>query len=241
MPFSLAQPTGIASYIYRAVERWGVPLIAGAYAPPEGPPYADHNAAFLLEPVPGSPLRVSVYHKNILLAFGEYFPGGEYFPQVYEWAPQVSQFKHGTDQRIFTLQDGTRLGATICYEDISPSFFRKVANQKVHAIVNLTNDSWFGPTSEPYQHAALSVFRAIETRTPLIRVTNTGISFAVDRSGRMSQTTPVYKEGILVLDVPLGATPQTTLYLRFGEWFLALLTLGLVSLLVRAAYVPLPL
>lgn len=241
MPFSLFQSTGYAAYIHEAVKRWKTPLISGGYAPPEGPPWAEYNAAFLLEPQTSGEIKTSVYYKNILLAFGEYFPFGDYYPKVYEWAPQVSHFKKGTDQRIFTLQDGTKLGVTICYEDISPYFFRKVARQGVHAIVNLTNDSWFGPTSEPYQHAALSVFRAIETRTPFVRVTNTGISFAVDRHGRMSRTTPVYREGVLVVEVPLPETPAFTLYLRFGEWFLLLLSLLIGVHLVRARRVPLPL
>ncbi len=239
MPFSLFPESNYAQPIRQAVLRWGVPLISGGYAPPEGPPYAEYNAAFLLEPGTGGEIQTSVYYKNILLAFGEYFPGGEYYPQVYDWAPQVSHFKSGTDQRLFTLADGTRLGVTICYEDISPAFFRKVASQGVHAIVNLTNDSWFGPTSEPYQHGALSVFRAIETRTPFVRVTNTGISFAVDRLGRMSKTTPVYDEGVLSLDISLPQNPALTLYIRFGEWFLWLVTLCILAIIARAHYVPL--
>ncbi len=240
MPFSLHSDMGWGGSVRRWVQEWKVPLISGGYAPSLGQPGRDYNAAFLLEPRTDTSLGTTIYNKNILLAFGEYFPGGELFPKIYDYLPQVSNFNRGTEQNLFTLEDGTRIGVTICYEDIVPAFFRRVAAQGAHLIVNLTNDSWFGPTSEPYQHAALSVFRAIETRTPMARVTNTGISFAVDRYGRMSKRTGVYKEAWLTIPVTLSPEPATTLYVRFGEWFLGLLLLVLLSFFVRAKYVPLP-
>jgi apolipoprotein N-acyltransferase len=238
MPFSLSENSVQAGPIREAVTRWGIPLITGGYATGDGP--GDYNAAFLISPEKEGTLRTSIYRKNILLAFGEYFPGGEWFPRLYEWFPQVSHFLHGKDQTVFELEDGTRLGVTVCYEDISPKFFRKVTSQGVHAVVNLTNDSWFGPTSEPYQHAALAVFRAIENRTALARVTNTGISFVVDRVGRMSQTTEVYQEGTLNLALDVAKVPSTTFYLRFGDWFIALLFFLVLGLVARAFYAPLP-
>ncbi len=161
------------------------------------------------------------------LAFGEYFPGGETFPQLYQWFPAVSDFAHGTEQNPFTLKDGRRLGVTICYEDLIPTFYRHAVETGVHGVVNLTNDSWFGPTTEPLHHGALATFRAIETRLPLLRVTNTGISFTVDDRGRMSKTTGVYSEGVLHSEVHLPAIPPTTLYLEWGDWFI-LLCIGIL-------------
>ncbi len=234
MPFSLGSDMGYATPVRRSVLRWNTPLISGGYAPSARSAFRDSNAAFLLEPRPDGALTTSIYRKNILLAFGEYFPGGETFPTLYQWFPAVSNFERGSDQEIFTLQDGTRLGITICYEAIVPPFYRKVANQGVHAVVNLTNDSWFGPTSEPYQHAALAVFRAIESRTPLLRVTNTGISFTVDRHGKMSQTTPVYDEGVLNVEVDIPTQPTQTFYLRWGDWLIVLLLGIALAFLIRA-------
>ncbi len=237
MPFSLASDMGFATPVRRSVLRWNTPLISGGYAPSASSAFRDFNAAFLLDPRPDGSLATTIYRKNILLAFGEYFPGGETFPAIYRMFPAVSNFERGKDQQIFTLTDGTRLGVTVCYEAIVPSFFRKVAGQGVQAVVNLTNDSWFGPTSEPYQHAALAVFRAIETRKPLLRVTNTGISFTVDRHGKMSQTTPVYDEGVLSVDVDIPTQPPMTAYLKWGDW-LIVLCFGIASVfLFRARHV----
>lgn len=206
------------------VKEIGVPLLAGAYATSPLHAYRDYNAAFYLEPGPAD-LRTEIYYKNILLAFGEYLPLGDLFPRLYAAFPQVSDFERGTDQRAFTMADGTRLGVSICYEAIVPSFMRKVAEQKIHAFINLTNDSWFGPTSEPYLHGALSVFRAIEHRVPLIRVTNTGTSFTVDALGRLSRRTPVYDSATLVSEVPIRPETQLTFYGRWGDWFIGFLLL----------------
>ena len=239
MPFGLAQDMGYAVFVRRAVARWNTPLISGGYAPSDTHPFGDFNAAFLLDPAKEGGIVTSIYRKNILLAFGEYFPGGEQFPKLYEWFPQVSNFRIGRDQPTFTLQDGTRVGATICYEDIVPAFYRKITRQGVQMVINLTNDSWFGPTSEPYQHGALASFRAIEARTPFVRVTNTGISFAVDRLGRFSQMSPVYDEAAFTVDVDIAPEPVLTVYTRFGDWLIGLLMAVVLGFVLRAKHVPL--
>jgi apolipoprotein N-acyltransferase len=189
--------------------------------------YRDYNAAFLIDPTV-SPVHIDTYYKNILLAFGEYFPLGDTFPSLYKLFPQVSDFERGKKQNIFNLSDGTRLGVSICYEAIVPAFMRKIGSQGVNALVNLTNDSWFGPTSEPHLHGALSTFRAIEHRVPLMRVTNTGTSFVVSHLGQLSMKTAVYKPETSVRTVTTTESASPTVYAIYGDWFAALSFLVLV-------------
>ena len=127
------------------------------------------------------------------------------------------------------LNDGTALGITICYEAIVPSFFRKTVSHPVHGVVNLTNDSWFGPTSEPFLHGSLTVFRSLETKIPFFRVTNTGISFAVDSLGNQSHTSSVNSAEVLQVALTLPANPVPTFYMKHGDWFV-LLSFGIVGL-----------
>ncbi len=232
MPFYLIGPGTYAQEIRNAVREWNVPLLSGAYAPYNDGVFRDYNAAFLLDPKQNLSFP-PIYHKNILLAFGEYLPFGEHMPFAYEWFPQIANFKRGTTQEILTLHDGTRIGTTICYEAIVPSFYRRVAEKMPNLIVNLTNDSWFGPTSEPYQHAALSVFRAIETRIPFVRVTNTGLSFTVDALGQRSDTIGVSQDGYRVESLAVPVHPPLTFYLRYGEWFVVGCLLILIVLTRR--------
>jgi len=249
MPIQLDRPSPFTTEIYAFAKEHRISLLTGGYSSQDSDTAGEYNAAFLIVPsddVPGATAnasalaasqstRTELYKKNILLAFGEYFPFGDVFPTVYRLFPQVANFGRGTQQNFFTLNNGVRLGLTICYEAIVPEFFRKTVQPGIHAVVNLTNDSWFGPTTEPRHHGALATFRSVESRLPLFRVTNTGISFFVDRYGRMSETTGVYEKAFLVKDVEVPVQlPPLTFYLRWGDWFVglcaAILLLSVLSL-----------
>jgi apolipoprotein N-acyltransferase len=91
----------------------------------------------------------------------------------------------------FRAPDGKdyRIAPMVCYEDIFPRFGRRLAGLRPHLMINVTNDTWFGDTSEPWQHLALSVFRAVEVRTSMVRAVNTGVSVAVDSTGKITRKT----------------------------------------------------
>ncbi|MEZ6068035.1 MAG: apolipoprotein N-acyltransferase [Planctomycetaceae bacterium] len=60
--------------------------------------------------------------------------------------------------------------------------------RQVDVLVNLTNDGWFRDSSEQEQHLVTALFRAIETRTPLVRAVNTGISAVIDGDGMIRES-----------------------------------------------------
>jgi len=60
-------------------------------------------------------------------------------------------------------------------------------------LVNITNDAWFGDTSEPWEHLGLAQFRAIEHRRYLVRSTNSGVSAVVDPVGRVIAHSGTFK------------------------------------------------
>lgn len=84
----------------------------------------------------------------------------------------------------------------ICYEDIIPSFVNSIVkNGKPDLLVNITNDAWFGDSTEPWIHLALSKFRAIEHRRYFVRSTNSGVSAFIDPVGRvLAHTDPFQKQ-----------------------------------------------
>ncbi len=49
-------------------------------------------------------------------------------------------------------------------------------------LVNITNDAWYGESSAPYQLLAMAAMRSVETKVPMVRVANTGISAVIDPS-----------------------------------------------------------
>jgi apolipoprotein N-acyltransferase len=186
------------------------------------------------------------FDKNILMVFGEYIPFFDQLKFIKNWIPEVSNFARGTDVSVFTLKrdkGDVNLGPMICYEDIFPGFVRRLAIHNPNILINITNDAWFGRTSEPYEHLALAVYRSIETRLDMVRAVNTGVSTFVDATGK------VYDKGPSVDpdETPGGAPPVTLLdevaimqpqklYARLGEWFggACLLVTLLLGLLARA-------
>ncbi|WP_437563815.1 apolipoprotein N-acyltransferase [Sorangium sp. So ce542] len=138
------------------------------------------------------------YDKQYLLAFGEYLPLGETVPYLYTLSPNSGRFSPGTS--LAPLEwDGHRLAAMICYEDILPHFVNKlVAAGDPDLLVNLTNDAWFGDSTEPWIHLALAKMRSIEHRRYLVRATNSGVSAIVDPVGRVVVHSDTFKEQTLL-------------------------------------------
>jgi apolipoprotein N-acyltransferase len=125
------------------------------------------------------------YDKQFLLAFGEYLPFGDLLPVLHRLSPNSGRFTPG--KRFEPLSDGRHELATfICYEDIVPSFVNEiVGNGDPDLLVNLTNDAWFGDTTEPWIHLALAKLRAVEHRRYFVRSTNSGVSAIIDPVGRI--------------------------------------------------------
>ncbi len=200
-------------------------LLTGAYST-EGDDRKVYNAMFLFNA--NGQLIAPAYRKSILLAFGEYLPGAQYFSFLSRWLPQVSQFARGPGPTVWSWQ-GVNIGLQICYEGLFPEFSKTLSDLEANLFFNVTNDSWFGRYFEPYQHLYMTFARAIEFRRPVVRTTNTGISTAVLANGEILQRTPQNQEATLNLTVGYLDQPPRTIYQRFGSYWpwLLLLLIGL--------------
>jgi apolipoprotein N-acyltransferase len=104
-------------------------------------------------------------------------------------------------------------------------------------LVNMTNDAWYWGSSELEQHLACGVFRAIETRKPLVIAANGGISAWIDRIGVVRAQSPKQKPDIIIADVELGH--MRSWYLKTGDWFAVLcltccIALAIIGYLTRS-------
>jgi apolipoprotein N-acyltransferase len=134
------------------------------------------------------------FDKTFLVMFSEHIPLVDKFPWLRQVLPRNSgNLTPGEGTEIFTFRarDGREVRAApmICFEDIISAFSVKVGRKHPQLLVNITNDAWFGDTSEPWEHLALSVFRAVEVRSALVRAVNTGVSAIVDPSGAITHKT----------------------------------------------------
>lgn len=185
---------------------------------------ADYNAAILLTKSDTEP---QVYPKTHLVMFGEYIPFRESFPLfailVGDLVP--ADFDAGQGPVIFQLSaPNIAIAPLICFEDTLGGLARKAALAGAQMFVNITNDGWFKRSAGSRQHAAHAVFRCAETRRPMIRAANTGITCAIDRFGRVRQTLQspegdTFAEGVLFAEVEAPVHPPETFYLRYGDLF----------------------
>jgi apolipoprotein N-acyltransferase len=105
----------------------------------------------------------------------------------------------------------------ICYEILFPDAV--VGASRPGWLVNVTDDSWFGPWAGPQQHLLVARVRAIEEGIPVARAANTGISAIIDPLGRIGGMLGLDRMGIVDGDLPAAIAP--TPYSRLREaWFL---------------------
>jgi apolipoprotein N-acyltransferase len=203
----------------------------------KGPDRYPYNTAIMMDAAGNA---TGSYDKVFLMMFGEYVPFYDQIPWFTEIFPEASNFSRGSEPASFPLHTTAgdfKLGPLICYEDILPSFARRVGKLGPNAFVNITNDAWFGRTAEPYQHLALAVFRAVEHRLEMVRAVNTGVSAHIDAAGRVLQATesvdpdeqPLAPPKTLLVD--LAMLPGGGLYRTVGDLFGFLSLLSLVALL----------
>jgi apolipoprotein N-acyltransferase len=172
------------------------------------------------------------YDKQFLLMFGEYLPFGDSFPVLHKWSPNSGRFTPGQTLHPLPL-NGHEIATFICYEDIIPSFVRSIVRSgNPDLLVNITNDAWFGDTTEPWIHLALAQLRAVEHRRFLVRSTNSGVSAFVDPVGRVIAHTGTFREEALAAEV--AWLRASTPYEWWGDapWWLA------SAAIVFACFVP---
>jgi apolipoprotein N-acyltransferase len=211
--------------VERFVREHGVPLYFGGY---DRAGEKDFNAFFFLSPWARAGLAgegdLQVYRKSILLLFGEYIPGADSFQFLKDAFPQVGNFGRGPGPSVYALPTANprvstvKAGPIICYEALFPSFVIGTARKGAQMILNITNDSWFGPYGEPQLHLALTAFRSIETRLPQLRSTNTGISALIQPDGEITHATAIGDATVMNVSVPLIPSVWT-LMVAWGDWF----------------------
>jgi apolipoprotein N-acyltransferase len=185
------------------------------------------NSAFMISPSGETVGRSDKIH---LVPFGEYIPLGRFFPFISKLVVGIGDFLPG--EKAQPLPAGaTQIGTLICAEAVFPELGRAYVNNGARILANITNDAWFGKSSAPYQHMSIAAFRAVETRTPMIRAANTGVTAIIDQNGHINTITSLFTEGFRTGEVKPGSGDSP--YLKIGDlaaWICVLLTFGIAGL-----------
>jgi apolipoprotein N-acyltransferase len=189
-------------------------------------PEDDFNAAIHFIPG-GKP--AGIYRKRHLVPFGEYVPFQKYLTFLGPVVKDLGSFQAGPAFCAFQAENFSYT-PVICYEAIFPEDIREAfAASNADALVNISNDAWYGRTACAYQHAMMAVVRSAEERKPLFRCANTGISLATDPLGRILGQTGLYQETLLTVPVYLAEGP--TFYFKWGRGFAWLCLLAAAGML----------
>ncbi|MFP4067316.1 MAG: apolipoprotein N-acyltransferase [Spirochaetaceae bacterium] len=175
--------------------------------------------------------RVETYHKMRLVPFTEHFPYEDTFPRVAQLMRDfdVYHWEEGEERTVFEHPEFT-FSTPICFEDKFPGEVREFVRAGAEVILNITNDYWSLTEVQGQQHFAGGMFRAVENRRPVLRATTSGLTAHVDPYGRVGNTLPYYEEAYTIVELQIPEEQSTTLYTRFGDWFVAVCAAGLLVL-----------
>lgn len=191
---------------------------------------SEYNSAFFILK---DGTLADVYHKMKLIPFGEGLPFGpfnEFFSKI---ITNITYFAEGEKFTLFRTSNGQYFSTAICYEILFSNFIRQYLNSTPKSpsfLINITNDSWYGPTSEPHQHLFLSKWRAVENNIPIIRMTNTGISSILYEDGSESERTGVFSKEILDVDMAFQKERKPTLFQVAGSMVTIVIAILILTL-----------
>jgi apolipoprotein N-acyltransferase len=227
-PYPFGDDIGATERMTALARTLNVPILIGSDHIEHGPPAKYYNAAVLVRSDGSSG---GIYRKIHLVPFGEYVPARRVFFFMSRIVQAVSDFTAGDTFDLLPV-DGHLVSTAICYEIVYPNLVRQFTSAGSELLTTITNDSWFGATSAPYQHFAQASMRAIENGRFLVRAANTGISGIVDPYGHITARTGLYQPAVVVGDARF--LRDTTIYARTGDVFAYGCTALTVLLLVVA-------
>jgi apolipoprotein N-acyltransferase len=211
--------------LYRDASRRGSAVVLGVLREDDKQNY--YNSVLALAD------SVQWYDKDHLVPFAEFFPVPAF---VRSWLRLMSlpysDFTRGGGHQPPLAAAGLKLATTICYEDAYGSAQLDELRQ-ADALVNVTNDAWFGHGSARHQHFQIARMRAMEAGRYMRRAANDGISGVIGPRGEVLARAPGFTRFVLHAQV----TPRAGLppYARVGNWLIVTLAaIGLALAVLRS-------
>lgn len=133
------------------------------------------------------------------------------------------------------IADSVKTGPVICYESVFGEFVTGYIKNGAEALFIITNDGWWKNTNGYKQHLAYASLRAIETRRPVARAANTGVSCIIDiRGNRIADSEWWTKD---VIKGVIHPDSRITTYVKYGDYLLRISVFSGILLLIVVFFV----
>ena len=175
---------------------------------------------------------VGVYNKLQLVPMAESVPLSNFLGFLDRFNIGTGSFLSGTDFTIFSANQNN-FGSMVCFESTFPHLSKRFVKEGASFLVYVVNDGWYETAPEPQQHAKQSIFRAIETRRPVVRSANTGISMIVDQFGNIQESLELNQRGIIE-NVKIFPSEKITFYVRYGDYLVYIMMIILLYAFIRS-------
>ena len=168
---------------------------------------------------------IEIYHKSRLVPGFEFIPPKGILRVISRFLPELGGINRGysiQDERtcFYNSDKSHKAAPVICYESVFGEYVTDYINDGAGVIFIITNDGWWKNTKGYSQHLSYASLRAIETRRPVVRAANTGISCFIDIRGKVTMKTPWWETATL----KSSFNPETriTPYVKYGDFLLTI-------------------
>lgn len=164
--------------------------------------------------------KPEIYHKSKLVPGVEKMP----YPVLFNWLENFAIDLGGItgslgtqdEREIFSSSNNEYAAPVICYESIFGQFIGEYCKKGAQFIAIITNDGWWSNTPGHVQHLQYAKLRAIETRKPVARAANTGISAFINQKGDI-----VWQNKYGIMDshkMNILINSKSTFYIENGDY-----------------------
>lgn len=218
------------------VRKWDVPLVFyDATRRKQGEEEKAFNSIMFLN---RNGHLVDQYDKMKLIPFAEYTPIFNQIPLLH-WilGDYLDNLTPGKKTKVINLA-GMRLVPKTCYEPLFPDFVAETirSDGKGKVILVQSQDGWFGESSQPFQHMAVVVIRAVENRVPIIHVIQNGPSGVILPNGRPGFLSEPFVRGGWVAEMPYHAKSGGSFYSRYPKLFKILVWIAFLISVLMAVF-----
>jgi len=163
---------------------------------------------------------IQVYHKSKLVPGVERMP----YPAVFGFLEKLAIDLGGTSGSLGTQEErgvffnkdkSVGVAPVICYESVFGEYLADYVHKGANLVYIITNDGWWSDSPGYVQHLNYARLRAIETRIPIARCANTGISCFIDEKGDLSQETKWWEPA--VISGSLNPNNEKTFFVKCGD------------------------